>query len=147
NVDAEFEVARKPLWDLLMDPQTYSRMFLGIGVCERAETSDTHPVLLIRGGTADTPITAPAVRLVVGQQGHTFELQCPGLGSFVAVRLRGGDVEDRTRVTVTYFGAARIHPAIAEYDNAAVVEWTIAGLDRVTEAIQGAPTSVIVNGE
>lgn len=37
--------------------------------------------------------------------------------------------------------------AIAEYDNAAVVDWTRAGLDRVTEAIPGAPTSVIVNGE
>ncbi|MEV2224559.1 hypothetical protein AB0E01_32435 [Nocardia vinacea] len=41
----------------------------------------------------------------------------------------------------------RIHPAIAEYDNAAVLDWTHAGLDRVTEAIQGTPTSVIVNGE
>ncbi|WP_433685170.1 hypothetical protein [Nocardia sp. CA-119907] len=107
-----------------MDPQTYSRMFLGIGVCERAETSDAHPVLLICGGTAGTPITAPPVRLVVGQEGYTFELQCPGLGNFVAVRLRDADAEDRTRVTVTYFGAGRIHPVIAEYGNAAVVDRT-----------------------
>ncbi|WUC06041.1 AMP-binding protein [Nocardia sp. NBC_00565] len=147
NVDAEFEVARKPLWDLLMDPQTYARMFPGIGVCERAETSDIHPVLLFRGGSAAISITAPPIRLVVGKETETFELQCPGLGSFVTVRLRGAAEADRTRVTVTYFGAGRIHSAIAEYDNADVVTWTHAALDRVADAINGAPTSVLVNGE
>ncbi|MEU7144652.1 AMP-binding protein [Nocardia sp. NPDC046473] len=128
-----------------MDPQTYTRMFLGIGDCDRAETSDTHPVLLIRARHNGIELTVPALRLVVGKELETFELQCPGLGSFAAIRLRGE--QEQTRVTVTYFGAARIHPWIAEQDNADVIDWTMAGLDRIVDAITGAPTSVLINGE
>ncbi|MFI7002271.1 AMP-binding protein [Nocardia sp. NPDC050175] len=145
TIDAEFAAARKALWDFFMDPQTYTRMFLGIGDCDRAETSDTHPVLLIRARHGSTELTVPALRLVVGKELETFELQCPGLGSFAAIRLRGE--QEQTRVTITYFGAARIHPWIAEQENADVIDWTMAGLDRIVDAITGAPTSVLINGE
>ncbi|PXX57443.1 acyl-CoA synthetase (AMP-forming)/AMP-acid ligase II [Nocardia tenerifensis] len=145
TIDADFAAARKALWDFFMDPQTYSRMFLGIGDCERAETSDTHPVLLFRARHAGTELTVPALRLVVGKELETFELQCPGLGSFAAIRLRGD--EEQSRITITYFGASRIHPWLAERDNAEVIAWTMAGLERIVDAIVGAPTSVLVNGE
>ncbi|WP_433665370.1 AMP-binding protein [Nocardia sp. CA-128927] len=145
TIDAEFAAARKALWDFFMDPQTYTRMFLGIGDCDRAETSDTHPVLLIRARHNGIELAVPALQLVVGKELETFELQCPGLGSFAAIRLRGE--EEQTRVTITYFGAARIHPWIAEQDNADVIDWTMAGLDRIVDAIVGAPTSVLINGE
>ncbi|WP_280453900.1 AMP-binding protein [Nocardia brasiliensis] len=147
TIDAEFAAARKALWDFFMDPQTYARMFQGIGDCERAETSDTHPVLLIRARHADTELTVPALRLVVGKELESFELQCPGLGSFAAVRLRGEDEAEPTRVTITYFGAGRIHPWIAGQDNADVIAWTTAGLTRIVDAVLGTPTSVLVNGE
>ncbi|MFG1796582.1 AMP-binding protein [Nocardia sp. NPDC049149] len=145
TIDAEFAAARKALWDFFMDPQTYTRMFQGIGACERAETSDTHPVLLIRARNAGTELTVPALRLVVGKEFETFELQCPGLGSFAAIRLRGE--EEQTRVTVTYFCPGRIHPWIEDQDNSDVIAWTMAGLDRVVDAILGAETSVLINGE
>ncbi|MFI9503937.1 AMP-binding protein [Nocardia sp. NPDC052566] len=144
TVDAEFTVARKAMWDLLMEPQTYSRMFQGVGVCERAETSAPEPVLLIRAGSA-AEIALPPVHLLVVKDGETFELQCPSHGGFASVRLRGD--EQQTRVTVTFIGAGRVHPAIAERDKPAIVEWTRRGLGRVADAVQGAPTSTLINGE
>lgn len=144
TVDAEFAVARKAMWDLFMEPQTYSRMFRGVGVCERAETAEPHPVLLIRAGTA-AEIALPPVHLVVGREYESFELQCPSHGGFASVRLRGD--EQRTRITVTFIGAGRIHPAVAAHDRLTMIAWTRAGLTRIAEAVEGAPTSTVVNGE
>ncbi|WP_345496510.1 AMP-binding protein [Nocardia callitridis] len=133
------------MWDFLLDPQTYPRMFHGIGDCALAETSDTQPVLLIRAVHAGIELAVPALRLQVGRDTETFELQCPGLGSFVAFRLRGD--EQHTRVGITLFGAGRIHPWIAEQDNESVIAWVRAGLTLIAEAVLGAQTSVLSNGE
>ncbi|MEV6279563.1 AMP-binding protein [Nocardia sp. NPDC051832] len=144
------------MWDLLLEPQTYTRMFTGIGAAEREETSETQVILLIRASTSGTEITVPPIHLVVARERELLELQCPSTGSFVAVRLRNtvdaGSERAKTRVSVTVFGAGRVlryggRPGAAEPDNAAVVAWVRAGLTRIAEVIQGAPTSVLINGE
>ncbi|MEV0251582.1 AMP-binding protein [Nocardia sp. NPDC050712] len=108
-------------------------------------------ILLIRASASGTEITVPPIHLVVAREREILELQCPSTGSFVSLRLRSTvDTtldSERTRVAVTVFGAGRIHPSLAAYDNAAVIAWVRAGLTRVAEAVQGAPTSILINGE
>ncbi|ATL66029.1 acyl-CoA synthetase [Nocardia terpenica] len=146
-VDAvtDLAIARQALWDLLNDPETYARLFPGIGACERLDTDGGPPVLRLRIGSGPADIRTLDVLLIAGREAAQLELQCPALGSFAAVRLR--DHEERTRVVVTVFAPGRVHPAVAALSNAAVSEWILAGLQRVADLIAGAPTSVVVNGE
>ncbi len=145
TVDAEYAVDRTAMWDLLTETQTYSRMFQGVGSCERAETSETQTVLIIRAGGPDIDITVPPIHLVVARKREVLELQCPGAGGFASVRLRGDT--RHTRVTVTYVGVGRVHPSIAAFDKSQVIAWTKAGMDRIADVVRAAPTSVLVNGE
>ncbi|MGW4244089.1 AMP-binding protein [Nocardia sp. NPDC004722] len=142
---AEFATARKAIWDVLLDPQTYPRLFSGIGACEQLDTVDTHPTLTLRVGGIGIPVQPLRVQLHLTKPGEGFELHCPDHGSFVAIRLRGD--QDRTRVYVTYFKAGQVHPILAQLPNSSVVSWTQAGLKRVGDLIAGTPTSLLVNGE
>ncbi|WP_054812838.1 AMP-binding protein [Nocardia arizonensis] len=145
DVVAEFAIPRSAVWDLLLEPQTYPRVFPGIGACEPLESVDGNAMMRVRVGTARRGIRTHSVRIVVGRIRDGFELQCPAIGSFASVRLTGD--EERTKIVVTYFAANRVHPTVAEASNAAVTEWTRAGLGRVKDLIRGARTSVVVNGE
>ncbi|QIS13014.1 AMP-binding protein [Nocardia arthritidis] len=127
-----------------MDPQTYSRMFQWVGVCERAETAGPHPLLLIRAGSRGE-IALPPVHLAIGKEPETFELRCPSHGGFASVRLRGD--HRQTKITVTYIGVGRVHEVIAGHGRDAVIAWTRAGLARMAAAAAGTPDSVLVNGE
>ncbi len=141
----DLAVARKALWDLLLDPETYPRMFPGIGACEQLDSDGGGPVLRMRLGGTDDEIHLIDVHLIPGKAPEFLELQCPGRGSFAVVRLRGDD--EQTRVNVTYFAPARVHPLVATLSNAAVIDWTDAALDRLADLVNGSPTSVVVNGE
>ncbi|WP_328402524.1 AMP-binding protein [Nocardia sp. NBC_00403] len=145
DVVAEFAIARKAVWDLLLDPQTYPRIFEGVGACEPLETVAGHPVLLVRVGSAEAGIRSHTMQLIVGQELESFELRFPMLGSFASVRLR--DEHGQSRICVTYFAPGRVHPHLAELTNAAIVDWTNAGLRLLADLVRAAPTSVIVNGE
>ncbi|WP_435795254.1 AMP-binding protein [Nocardia aurea] len=149
TVDAEYAVERRAMWDLLMDPQTYPRMFRGVGVYERAETAEGQPIPTVPGGRLVGPTAAGPVYLVVTDPGEVFELQCPHAGSFAAIRLRDNATHDTvgTRVTVTFIGLGRMGDDIASRERAEITEWTAAGLDRVADVLLRAPTSVLVNGE
>ncbi|MGV9680227.1 AMP-binding protein [Nocardia sp. NPDC003482] len=131
------------MWDLLIDPQTYPRMFPGIGACEQID-SDGPPVLRFRVGDGAEVRTLDA-RLVVHQAPDSLELQLPAQGSFASIRLRGDG--ERTRVVVTFFAPARVHPLIESLGNGDLVEWTRAGLQRLADIPARAATSVVVNGE
>ncbi|MBB5914960.1 acyl-CoA synthetase (AMP-forming)/AMP-acid ligase II [Nocardia transvalensis] len=141
----ELTVARKALWDLLVDPDTYPRVFPGIGACEHLGADGGPPLVRMRLGGGAGDIHTVDVRLVPGRPGELLELQCPGQGSFASVRLRG-DAE-RTRVNVTYFAPARAHPLIPALSNEDVIDWTVAALDRLADLATGAPTSMVINGE
>ncbi len=119
-------------------------MFPGIGACEQLENDGGPPILRFRVGSG-ADIHTVDVRMMLGRATESLELQCSTQGSFVSIRLRGEG--DHTRVAVTYFAPGRVHPKLAELSNAAVVEWTVAGLRRLADVPGGATTSVVVNGE
>ncbi|MET8649238.1 AMP-binding protein [Nocardia aurea] len=145
DVVAEFAIDRTAVWDLLLEPQTYPRIFPGIGACEPLESVDGHTMLRFRVGTAELGIRTHTVRVVIGRIRDGFELQCPAEGSFASVRLLGDD--RRTRVIITFFAPTRMHPALADMSNAVVADWTHNGLQRIEDLVLGANTSVVVNGE
>ncbi|MEU1432280.1 AMP-binding protein [Nocardia sp. NPDC005746] len=142
---AEFAIDRQSLWDVLIDPQTYPRLFPGIGACEPVDTVDAHPAWNLRVGGAGTEIRVVRIHMHITRAGEGFELHYSEHGSFATIRLRGD--AGHTRIYVTYFKAAPVHPLLTQLPNAAVVAWTQAGLKRVAELIQGAPTARIVNAE
>ncbi len=147
DATVELPVAIASVWKLLTDPQSYSRIFTGIGACDRLETIAGHPLWQFRIGTGETGISTFAATFMAGRTGSTFELECGATGSFAAVRLREAASGDGTRVTVTFFAPGRIHPVVAALPNSEIIAWAEAGLHRLTELLTGAPTSVAVNGE
>ncbi|WP_339429036.1 AMP-binding protein [Nocardia spumae] len=141
----ELPVARSTVWELLIDPQLYPRIFTGIGACDRLETIAGAPLWQLRIGTVDTEIRTLSLTVRLGRPGESFELYCAATGSFASVRLR--DIEGGTRVVITCFAAGRVHPVASATPTAEVVAWLDAGLRRLRELTMAAPTSVIVNGE
>ncbi|WP_330183064.1 AMP-binding protein [Nocardia sp. NBC_01503] len=142
---AELAISRQSLWDVLVEPQSYPRLFRGIGACEERDAADEFPTLNLRVGGAGIEVRSLTVQLRIGREYESLELHCAGTGSFAAIRLR--ESGDKTRVSVTYFKAALVHPMVAQLPNSAAVAWTVAGLKRAAEMITGAPTAVIINGE
>ncbi|MGW0178923.1 AMP-binding protein [Nocardia sp. NPDC003345] len=142
---AELPAARAAIWDLLLDPQTYPRVFTGIGACFRLDLPGEHPVFEFRIGTPQAGIRTIRVRVVTGRWYESLELHAPEAGSFAAVRLYGEG--DRCTVSVTFFAAGRTHRHLAESSNSVVQEWTAKGLRRMTDIVRGARTSTVANGE
>ncbi|WP_062982437.1 AMP-binding protein [Nocardia anaemiae] len=145
DVGAEFTIARQALWDLLLEPQTYPRLFAGIGGCERVESGTDNGILEVRVGTPESGIRTHQVRLRVCRWYESFELECLDTGSFASIRLRGD--EQHTRIVITLFAPGRMHPLLPDQSNAAVAAWVDSGLRHAVDVIRGAPTSVVVNAE
>lgn len=145
DVVAEFPVDRKAVSDLLRIPDTYPRLFPGIGACDPLESVEGDPVIRFRVGTPAAEIRTHVVRMSTTRDGAGIELHCPAQGSFTSIRLEGD--QRRTRVTVTFFAPARMHPGLADLPNSTVVDWAVRGLRRMADLILGTPTSVVVNGE
>ncbi|WP_369023299.1 AMP-binding protein [Nocardia cyriacigeorgica] len=145
DVVAELAASRAAVWDLLLDAQTYPRVFAGIGAAERLDVPDRNPLLELRVGTPDTGIRIHQIRVTIGRWYESMELHSPMQGSFASVRLSGEG--ERTRVSVTYFSPGRMHPQLAKLSNGAISAWTEAGLRRIEDIVRGARTSVVVNGE
>ncbi|GGK33210.1 AMP-binding protein [Nocardia camponoti] len=145
DVTAEFTIARQALWDVLLDPESYPRMFTGIGSCTRVEGTDGTVMWQVRAGSPATGVRDIELTLSVGRWYESFELRCSELGSYVAVRLRGD--QDRTRLDITLFGVARIHPALDGRPDATATDWVKAGLRRTADVLSGTRSSVVVNAE
>ncbi|MFD3507812.1 AMP-binding protein [Nocardia sp. NPDC058666] len=145
DVSADFTIARQALWDVLLDPQSYPRMFTGIGSCEPVERPDGAVHWQVRIGSAGAGIRTHEFVLVIGRWYESFELRSPLLGSFASVRLRGD--QQRTRLEITLFATARVHPVLEQSNNALVTDWVKAGLRRTADVIAGTRSSVVVNAE
>ncbi|WP_043661073.1 AMP-binding protein [Nocardia thailandica] len=146
DVTVELPVARRALWDVLLEPQSYPRLWAGIGGCDRvqdpgADAAQWH----VRIGDPDIGVRQCSLAVTVGRWYESFEVHSPGSGSFALVRLTGA--EERTRVSVTVFAATRLHPALDGVGNAEIAAWVEAGLRRAADVVRGAPTSVVANGE
>ncbi|MGY0498663.1 AMP-binding protein [Nocardia sp. FBN12] len=145
DVSADFTIARQALWDVLLDPQSYPRMFTGIGSCEPVERPDGAVHWQVRVGSASGGMRTHEFILVIGRWYESFELRSPVLGSFAAIRLRGD--QERTRLEITLFAVARVHPLVEQGGNSLVTDWVKAGLRRTSDAIAGTRSSVVVNAE
>src|SRR5262245_28613537 len=88
------------VWDALIEPDTYARLFDGIGGCDRQQTADDRSVSLYRIGTEHAGIATVPVRMIPGRRRDTLELYSPTLGSLVLIRLRRRD--EGTRIAVTF---------------------------------------------
>ncbi|WP_342228438.1 SRPBCC family protein [Nocardia wallacei] len=86
---AELSADRRALWDLLLDPETYPRLFPGIGACEQFDTDEGPALLRMRLGGDTGEIRTIDVHLIPGRTHEFLELQCPTQGCFAAIRLRG----------------------------------------------------------
>lgn len=145
DVVVDLPASRSSVWDLLLDPNTYPRVFAGIGACERLDIPGQHPVLEFRIGTPEAGIRLIQVQMRVGRWYESVELHCHELGSFASVRLLGEG--DKAKVSVTYFTPGRVHRRVSDLTNAAIADWTERGLRRVADIVRAVPTSVVVNGE
>ncbi|QLY30530.1 AMP-binding protein [Nocardia huaxiensis] len=150
DVVTELAIPRNTLWALLLDPQTYPRIFPGIGACDPLESPDDRPLVCFRVGTPEAGIRVLDVRFLVGRWYERLELHCGARSSFASIRLRSpsGDAgEQRTVVTVTCFAVGRVHPVVASLPRSAVVRWVQEGLGRAADIARGARNSVAVNAE
>ncbi|WP_316574228.1 AMP-binding protein [Nocardia canadensis] len=145
DVVVDFAVPRRPLWDVLLEPQSYPRLWTGIGGCERILHPDGGTVWQVRIGDAALGVRTVGLALTIGRWYESFELHNPETGSFAMVRLTGA--EDRTSVSVTVFAAPRLHPALKGATNATVIGWVKDGLRRAADLVRGARTSVVANGD
>lgn len=144
DTTVDLPVAPELIQAVLIDPQLYPRIFPGVGACEQLDTCGAGLSWLIRIGTPTAAIHTRAAIFQPDRHGG-FQLRCTETGALVSVRLRRR--ADLTRLSITYFAAGRVHPAVAALSNADVIAWTETGLARLLELLSGAETSVVVNGE
>lgn len=140
----EIPVSRHAVWQVLVDPDSYPRLFTGIGDCEpiSVATPEGSARFQVRIGDPDSGVRCIETRLLLGGCFTNLEWYCADLGALASVRLRG--IEGGTRVVVHVFAPARVHPELQNLPNSVVERWLRAGLDRVVELVQGAPTAVLV---
>ncbi|WP_330231125.1 AMP-binding protein [Nocardia sp. NBC_00508] len=147
----ELPLARQVVWNILIQPENYARLFSGVGGMEQLEQDESYWRAAFRAGSPAIGIETVEVRLTVHQWYERLELSAPNVGALAAIRLKrefsGYHQVERTRVRVTYFAAARVHPSLTRVSKAAVLAWTRTGLRRVLEFAQQAPKSVLINGE
>ncbi|MEV6220184.1 AMP-binding protein [Nocardia fluminea] len=144
DVSVEFSIPRRALWDVLLEPQSYPRLWAGIGGCDRLIGPDGSTVWEVRIGDRGAGVRRTGLALTIGRWYESFELHNPESGSFAMVRLTGD--EQRTRVNVTVFAAPRLHPTLAGVTNSVIVGWVKDGLRRAADVVAGARTSVVSNG-
>ncbi|MET8795191.1 AMP-binding protein [Nocardia sp. NPDC004568] len=142
---AEIPAARAAVWELLLDPQTYPRVFTGIGACAGLDRPGAEPVFEFRLGTPEAGIRVLRVRVVTGRWYESLELHAPEIGSFAALRMYGEG--DRSTVSITFFAPGRVHRHLTDLSNSAIQDWTAKGLRRIADILRGARTSTVVNGE
>ncbi|MEV6276639.1 AMP-binding protein [Nocardia sp. NPDC051832] len=148
----DLPLARQVVWDILIQPENYARLFTGIGGMEQLEQDDSHWRAAFRAGSPAFGIETVDVQLTVGQWYERMELSAPKVGALAAIRLKrefSGSFHqaEQTTIRITFFAAARVHPGLTKVSKAALHEWTRDGLRRITEFAQQAPKSVLINGE
>ncbi|MEU3013697.1 AMP-binding protein [Nocardia asteroides] len=145
DVTADFAVARQALWEILLDPQSYPRLWTGIGGCERVSGPEGDTIWQVRIGDAAAGVRTVALSVRIGRWYESFELNNAESGSFALIRLAGD--QQRTSVSVTVFAAPRLHPALERARAAETARWIKAGLRRAVDVVRGAQTSVVGNGD
>ena len=148
-VEADLELAhpRALIWELISNPEWYPRFFRGLGICEKvADATKNGPAIYTFQTRLHGMVMNHHMRVIPGHADEGLLIEGVQFHSLVSIRL-GEAKRKRTRVVITFFKPALVHPALAEgkYMNAAIVEWARAGLTRMDEYLSEAPTSVVEN--
>ncbi|MBH0779896.1 AMP-binding protein [Nocardia bovistercoris] len=141
EVVEEYVLPRHLIWDVLIDPQMYPRLFRGVGACVQVDLVNGQPVLDFHVGTPAVGMGSLRAHLTVGRRYEEFDLQCPRSGSLVSVRIRSEGA--RTTVKVILLGAGRVHPFIQRQGAGAVRKWIRRGLEQVASFVWWEPTSTL----
>ncbi|WP_054811850.1 AMP-binding protein [Nocardia arizonensis] len=140
EVVEEYLIPRHLIWDVLVDPQMYPRLFRGVGACMQVGLVDGHPMLDFLVGTPSIGIGSLRTHLTIARKYEAFDLQCTDSGSLVSVRIRADGA--RTKVVITVLGAGRVHPSIQRAGTGAVRGWVREGMEQVASLLWWEPTSI-----
>lgn len=140
--DVTLDQSCPDVWRLLQAPEGYPRFFRGLGSCE--QVSGDARRFAIRFVTTRGVIVANELRLTLRHAVTELRLEAAHDDrSLASIRLTSDGA--RTRVTFRIFAVGQLHPDIAKSDDGAVQSWIREGLLRVSEFLDGKPSSVLAN--
>jgi acyl-CoA synthetase (AMP-forming)/AMP-acid ligase II len=130
------------IWGILQAPDWYPRFFRGLGSCELI--SGKAQQFEVRLVTPHGAVVVHQMRRAAGRSAMEMRLEAVHQShSFVSIRLtpeaRG------TRIAVRIFAVGTLHPDFAKVGDNAVQNWVREGLRRVSDYLEGKPSSLLVN--
>lgn len=141
EVVEEYLIPRHQIWEVLIQPRMYPRLFTGIASCERVDTITGHDIHDFRIGRADDGFRTLPAMLTIGRRYEGFDLRSVELSAFVSVVLHSRGAT--TKVIVRYIGARRLDPALNRISDSDIANWTRRGLRQAANCALGMPTSVV----
>ncbi|MFF2552455.1 AMP-binding protein [Nocardia sp. NPDC058058] len=134
------------MWELLTDPLGWSRFFSGAGSAIRsAYTAEGDRRYSIAAGGHGLPVRHIGFGLRVIRAGSGFRLDGLDADWFLSVRLREDAATGVTEIGVTLFNLASAHPSLLRFRDTAVSTWLQAGVTRMADFLNNAPTALITN--
>jgi acyl-CoA synthetase (AMP-forming)/AMP-acid ligase II len=130
------------IWGILQEPEWYPRFFDGLGSCE--QVFGKAQLFEVRLSTPRGAVVVREMRQRVRQSGMEMRLEATQVSHcFVAIRLTpeaGG-----TRIALRIFGVGLLNPDFAKVNDNAVRNWVREGLLRMSDYLEGKPSSLLVN--
>jgi acyl-CoA synthetase (AMP-forming)/AMP-acid ligase II/uncharacterized protein YndB with AHSA1/START domain len=130
------------IWAFLDAPESYPRFFTGLGSCEQSSVAAQQ--YRVRLATPRGTAVVCGMSRSVLRAGSEMRLEESEAGRcFATIRLTpeaGG-----TRIGVRIFRLGALHPDLARVGDGAVRSWVSRGLHRISDHLDGKPSSVLVN--
>lgn len=141
-VDTTLDHPCPDIWPILEAPHLYPRFFRGVGSCEQA--AGDPQLFEVRLSTSRGAVVVHQMRRTVRLTGMELRLDATQTGRcFASIRLTP---EGRSaRIALRIFAIGTLHPDIAKAGDNAVEGWIREGLQRISDYLEGNPTSQLVN--
>ncbi|MGW4098569.1 AMP-binding protein [Mycobacterium sp. NPDC004974] len=141
-VDTTLDHPCPDIWPILAAPDLYPRFFRGIGSCEQA--AGDPQLFEVRLSTSRGAVVVHEMRRTVRLSGMELRLDATQTGRcFASIRLtpEGGGA----RIALRIFAVGTLHADIAKASDNAVESWIREGLQRISDHLEGKPSSQLVN--
>ncbi len=141
-VDTTLDHPCPDIWPILAAPDLYPRFFRGIGSCEQA--AGDPQLFEVRLSTSRGAVVVHEIRRTVRLSGMELRLDATETGRcFASIRLtpEGGGA----RIALRIFAVGTLHPDISKASDNAVESWIREGLQRISDHLEGKPSSQLVN--
>lgn len=130
------------VWRLLQAPGWYPRFFGGLGSCE--QVSDVAREFDVRLATPRGAVVVHRMRQRIRHSSMEMRLEATRVARCLAsIRLTPDGAG--TRIALRIFAIGLLHPDIAKAGDSAVRTWIKDGLLRVSDYLDGKPSSVLAN--